>query len=152
MNKKIVLKILFCFFIFIFLGNNSYSKQQYPDKIQEIKNRGYIIVGTTGDYRPMSYYNPKTMAYEGFDITLAQDLAKSLGVKIKFVSTSWPTLMADTISEKFDIATRAGAHCAPRLHTALGTKNQGAVRFSFSYFTTYEELDIAINAIKEIAS
>ncbi|MBP3201208.1 MAG: aminotransferase class V-fold PLP-dependent enzyme [Lachnospiraceae bacterium] len=60
--------------------------------------------------------------------------------------------VSDALSNDFGIATRPGAHCAPRLHIALGTKHQGAVRFSFSYFTTYEELDAAINALKEIAS
>ena len=60
--------------------------------------------------------------------------------------------VSDALSNDFGIATRPGAHCAPRLHIALGTKHQGAVRFSFSYFTTYEELDVAINALKEIAS
>lgn len=60
--------------------------------------------------------------------------------------------VSDALSNDYGIATRSGAHCAPRLHIALGTKNQGAVRFSFSYFTTLEELDIAINAIKDIAS
>ena len=60
--------------------------------------------------------------------------------------------VSDALSNDYGIATRPGAHCAPRLHIALGTKYQGAVRFSFSYFTTYEELDVAINALKEIAS
>lgn len=60
--------------------------------------------------------------------------------------------VSDALSNDYGIATRPGAHCAPRLHIALGTKNQGAVRFSFSYFTTYEELDAAIKALKEIAS
>jgi cysteine desulfurase family protein len=60
--------------------------------------------------------------------------------------------VSDALSNDYGIATRPGAHCAPRLHIALGTKYQGAVRFSFSYFTTKEELDVAINALKEIAS
>lgn len=60
--------------------------------------------------------------------------------------------VSDALSNDYGIATRPGAHCAPRLHIALGTKYQGAVRFSFSYFTTKEELDIAIKALKEIAS
>lgn len=60
--------------------------------------------------------------------------------------------VSDALSNDYGIATRPGAHCAPRLHIALGTKYQGAVRFSFSYFTTKEELDAAINALKEIAS
>ena len=60
--------------------------------------------------------------------------------------------VSDALSNDYGIATRPGAHCAPRLHIALGTKYQGAVRFSFSYNTSYEELDTAINALKEIAS
>ena len=59
--------------------------------------------------------------------------------------------VADELSECYDIATRAGAHCAPRMHEALGTVDQGAVRFSFSWFTTEEEVDAAIEAVREIA-
>ncbi len=59
--------------------------------------------------------------------------------------------VADILSEDFGIATRAGAHCAPRLHEALGTKAQGAVRFSFSWFTTEQEIDAAVAAVKSIA-
>lgn len=59
--------------------------------------------------------------------------------------------VSDELSECYDIATRPGAHCAPRMHEALGTVEQGAVRFSFSWFTTEEEVDEAIQAVKEIA-
>ena len=59
--------------------------------------------------------------------------------------------VSDELSECFDIATRPGAHCAPRMHQALGTVEQGAVRFSFSWFTTEEEVDAAIAAVREIA-
>lgn len=59
--------------------------------------------------------------------------------------------VSDILSEEYDIATRSGAHCAPRMHQALGTVETGAVRFSFSWFNTREEVDIAIEAIREIA-
>ena len=59
--------------------------------------------------------------------------------------------VADTLFEEYGIAVRAGAHCAPRLHQALGTKEQGAVRFSFSYYNTEEEIDRAICAVNEIS-
>ena len=59
--------------------------------------------------------------------------------------------VSDALSQDFGIATRPGAHCAPRLHEALGTKGQGAVRFSFSWFTTEEEIDAAIEAVRAIA-
>ena len=59
--------------------------------------------------------------------------------------------VSDILSEAYSIATRPGAHCAPRMHEALGTKEQGAVRFSFSYYNTEAEADAAINAVKELA-
>lgn len=59
--------------------------------------------------------------------------------------------VSDALSEDYDIATRPGAHCAPRMHEALGTKEQGAVRFSFSYFNTEAEIDAAIAAVKELS-
>ena len=59
--------------------------------------------------------------------------------------------VSDALWEDYEIATRPGAHCAPLMHMALGTVDQGAVRFSFSWFNTEEEIDIAINAVKELA-
>ncbi len=59
-------------------------------------------------------------------------------------------ITADELSENYGIATRAGAHCAPRMHEALGTAEQGAVRFSFSWFNTEEEVRKAIEAVREL--
>lgn len=60
--------------------------------------------------------------------------------------------VADELAERFGIATRPGAHCAPRMHRALGTTEQGAVRFSWSYFNTEEETDAAAEAIRILAT
>ena len=59
--------------------------------------------------------------------------------------------VADALYTDYGIAVRAGAHCAPRLHEALGTAEQGAVRFSFSPFNTEEEIGIAVEAVRRIA-
>ena len=76
----------------------------FAGHLEDIAARGTIRIGTTGDYIPMSYRNPKTGAYEGIDAELSQLIADSLGVKIEYVPTSWPTLTADTLAGKFDIA------------------------------------------------
>ena len=60
--------------------------------------------------------------------------------------------VADALAEDYGIAVRAGAHCAPRLHEALGTVEQGAVRFSFSCFNTEDEIDAAISAVRELST
>ena len=58
--------------------------------------------------------------------------------------------VADALAEDYGICTRAGAHCAPLMHHALGTVEQGIVRFSFSYFNTEDEIDTAIGAIRAL--
>ena len=60
--------------------------------------------------------------------------------------------VSDWLWEDYEIAVRAGAHCAPLMHEALGTKEQGAVRFSFSHLNTEEEVDTAEKAVREIAA
>lgn len=59
--------------------------------------------------------------------------------------------VSDALAFYKDIHTRAGGHCAPLMHKALGTVEQGAVRFSFSHENTEEEVNAAIAAIKELA-
>lgn len=59
---------------------------------------------------------------------------------------------SDELSLYYNISTRPGAHCAPLMHKAMNTVEQGAVRFSFSHYNTVEEIDTAINAVKEIAA
>ncbi len=59
--------------------------------------------------------------------------------------------VSDALFMEYGIATRPGAHCAPLMHEALGTTKQGAVRFSFSHYNTEEEIDKAIQAMKELA-
>lgn len=59
--------------------------------------------------------------------------------------------VSDMLMQGWGIATRPGAHCAPLMHEALGTREQGVVRFSTSWFTTQEEIDTAIEAVWEIA-
>ena len=56
------------------------------------------------------------------------------------------------LDSEYDIATRSGIHCAPLAHKTLGTLEQGAVRFSLGYFNTKQDIDTAIEALKQIAN
>ena len=73
--------------------------------ISRIQERGTLLVGTTGDYRPLSFREDDG-TYWGFGIEVAGEIAKRLGVGLQFVPTSWPTLSADVQAEPqtFDLA------------------------------------------------
>lgn len=60
--------------------------------------------------------------------------------------------LSDALSNRYGIAVRPGVHCAPRLHTALGTVERGIVRFSFSYYNTEDEADAAAAAVRELSA
>lgn len=59
--------------------------------------------------------------------------------------------VADALSSGWGIACRAGAHCAPLMHRALGTERQGIVRLSCGWFNTEDEIDTAVAAVRAIA-
>ena len=71
-----------------------------------------------------------------------------VSLNIGAVPSSEISLLLD---EEYGIATRPGAHCAPRLHEALGTKEQGLVRFSFSFFNTLDEIAKTLEILETVS-
>ena len=59
--------------------------------------------------------------------------------------------VSDALFTDYEIAVRSGAHCAPLMHQALGTVEQGAVRFSFSHYNSPDEVKRAVDALRELA-
>ncbi len=98
-------------------------RQQFYDGVYALP--GITIYGDNSSHFPLPVVS---LNLEGFT---SQDLSQRL----------W---------EEFHIATRGGIHCAPLLHQHFGTENRGMVRFSFSYFTTAQEVERAVAAIKTI--
>lgn len=72
--------------------------------LDEVVDRGYLRVGTTGDFKPFTYLNPETGAYEGIDIDAAKSIAAALGVEVRFVATTWSTVVEGIAEERYDIA------------------------------------------------
>ena len=62
-----------------------------------------------------------------------------------------PATLADALARDYDIACRAGIHCAPRMHRALGTYDTGALRLSFGAFTAEKDVELAARALHELA-
>lgn len=87
--------------------------------------------------------------YGDFPADLSQDFDHAPVVALNLAGWSSSSL-ADALARHYDIAVRAGAHCAPRMHRALGTEKTGAVRFSFGWFTTEEDVDCALSALGEL--
>lgn len=81
------------------------SSVSFHGKVAEIVERGTIFMGTTGDYRPLSFKEADG-TYWGFGIEVANEIAKRIGVSVEFKETSWPTLTADVLvdPQKFDLA------------------------------------------------
>ena len=68
---------------------------------------------------------------------------------VAFAHPSMPSEhLASVLSMKYDIAVRGGLHCAPLMHEALGTMDNGLVRASFSHFNSEREIDKLLEALK----
>ena len=72
-------------------------------RLDEILSRGVLRVGTTGDYKPFTD-RVADGRFIGLDIALAADLAKTLGVKLELVPTTWGAMMVDLGEDRFDLA------------------------------------------------
>jgi cyclohexadienyl dehydratase len=72
--------------------------------LSDIQSRGVLRVGATGDYPPFTALDKQSGEYAGFDADMARSLSGALGVRLEFVATSWPTLGADFVAGKFDVA------------------------------------------------
>ena len=72
------------------------------DLLQKIKAAGEIRIGTEGTYPPYTYHDAKG-TLTGFDVEIAEAVAKKLGVKLRFVETAWDSMIAGIDANRFDI-------------------------------------------------
>ncbi|SET71997.1 cysteine desulfurase family protein [Natronincola peptidivorans] len=79
-----------------------------------------------------------------------QDATKQAAVVSINIGEEDSSEIGYVLDKVFDVGIRPGLHCAPMAHKTIGTLEQGTVRFSFGYFTTKEEVKIAIEAIRNI--
>jgi cysteine desulfurase family protein len=59
-----------------------------------------------------------------------------------------PDQLAQVLDKAFNVATRAGLHCAPQAHRTAGTLECGALRFSPGYFNTADDVDYAVESLQ----
>jgi len=147
------MKLKICFFYllsFSLFGCTIKHIEDVPSSSQldAIIKHGVLRVGTTGDYKPFTFFNSKTNSYEGIDIAMANDLANALGITVEFIKTTWPTLMNDFLSNKFDIAMGGISIDLKRQTTAFfsipyyhGGKSAIALCSNQSHFLTLSMID-----------
>ena len=80
------------------------STKASGDLLAEICDKGTLTVSTDPKYPPQSSLNEATGQYEGFDIDVAKEIAKRLGVKIAFVTPSWETITAGSWNGRWDLS------------------------------------------------
>ena len=152
-------------------GVQSYSRtqpEQYPTRLEAGTLNGHGIAGLSAalDYLNevglsavqakeaalMRRFYDGVRAVDGVTVYGDFDAPKRAAIVALNIRDYDSGSVADELSEVYGIAVRPGAHCAPRMHRALGTEERGAVRFSFSWFNTEAEVDTAVRAVKEIAA
>ncbi|MGW6156266.1 transporter substrate-binding domain-containing protein [Streptomyces sp. NPDC055144] len=90
------------------------AKKQQESLLDTVPKSKVLRVCTTGDYRPFTYKDPKDGSYSGIDIDMAQDLAKSLDAKARFVDTTWANLTKDLAGGKCEIGVGGVSITLPR--------------------------------------
>jgi cysteine desulfurase family protein len=150
-------------------GVQSFLREQpdaYPTRLESGTLNGHGIAGLSAavdflrEITPAAVHAHETALMQAFynrvsalpDVTVygdfTHDRAPIVALNIGDMDSGET---AAILSDDYGIATRSGAHCAPRMHEALGTTDQGAVRFSFGWFNTLEEAEAAAEAVREIA-
>jgi polar amino acid transport system substrate-binding protein len=70
----------------------------------QIKSRGTLRVATDPAYPPQSSFDEKTQKWQGFDVDVANELAKRIGVKLQFVTPSWDLITAGSWNGRWDVS------------------------------------------------
>ena len=87
-------------------------------------------------------------ATPGLTVLGPRDPAQRTPVVSITIENYFPDQLAAVLDKVFDVATRAGLHCAPQAHRVASTLECGALRFSPGYFTTADEIQYAAEALQ----
>ena len=78
------------------------KKEESQDLLEEIKERGKIIIATEGTWAPWTYHDENDELV-GFDVEVAKAIAEKLGVKAEFVEVEWDGIFAGIDAKRYDI-------------------------------------------------
>jgi len=86
--------------VFLFFAGNAIAGKSALEEIYAAKT---IIVSTDANYAPQSFLNDKG-ELEGFDVSVAKEVAKRLDVKVKFITPDWDLITAGKWGKRWDIS------------------------------------------------
>jgi len=119
------------FSLALFFLNTSCSENK-SDSLSRIINAGQIRIGMSGDYPPFSFYNDKG-ELEGFDVDMARETAKRLGVKLDLVAREWSGIIDGLLEGSYDAILGS---------MAISKDREKAVAFSSPYYYSTVQLMI----------
>jgi len=114
--------------------------------LDEIMAAGVIKVSTDANYAPQSFLNDKG-ELEGFDISVAKEVAKRLGVKVKFVTPDWDLITAGNWGKRWDLSIGSMTPTVERMN---------ALHFTMPYYSTPAQFAVhkdntTIKSLKDLA-
>ena len=122
MKKVVTLVTILGLSAFMFVGCGTSSTSSSTDgSLTKVKDAGTISVGIDDTYPPMEFRDSSNKT-KGFDIDMVNAIGKKLGVKVKYVSTSWDSVFLALKAKKFDVIQSSASITDERKKTMLFTK------------------------------
>lgn len=97
------------------------------DLLAEVMARGKLIVATDPNYPPQSFLDEVTKEWAGFDIDVAREVARRLGVELEFVTPDWDLITAGRWADRWDLSIGS---------MTITPERAQALHFTQPYYTT----------------
>jgi polar amino acid transport system substrate-binding protein len=138
--------VFFILFVAVSVVLGATSSFGGGDVLDEILAAGVIKVSTDANYAPQSFLNDKG-ELEGFDISVAKEVAKRLGVKVKFVTPDWDLITAGKWGKRWDLSIGSMTPTVERMN---------ALHFTIPYYSTPAQFAVhkdntSIKSLKDLA-
>ncbi len=98
-RKRFLIPLILSAVLFLFSTVSALS----AGVLEDIKSKGELVVSTDANYAPQSFLNDKGQL-DGFDIDVSKEVAKRMGVKVKFVTPDWDLIVAGKWGARWDLS------------------------------------------------
>jgi polar amino acid transport system substrate-binding protein len=79
------------------------KKQAAEDGLAKIQKQGFFVLGLDDQFPPMGFRDDKTNEVVGFDIDLAKEVAKRIGVEVKVKPCDWDGIILSLVKGDIDV-------------------------------------------------